>query len=72
MDAVPGRLNETWFNADKEGIFFGQCSELCGKNHAYLPIVVKVVSKDIYEKWLDGAILEFAGKPRKIEIALNN
>ena len=72
MDAVPGRLNETWFNADKEGIFFGQCSELCGKNHAYMPIVVKVVSKDIYEKWLDGAILEFAGKPRKIEIALNN
>ena len=72
MDAVPGRLNETWFNADKEGIFFGQCSELCGKNHAYMPIVVKVVSKDIYEKWLDGAILEFAGKPRKIEIALND
>ena len=72
MDAVPGRLNETWFNADKEGIFFGQCSELCGKNHAYMPIVVKVVSKDIYEKWLDGAILEFAGKPRKIEIAFNN
>ena len=72
MDAVPGRLNETWFNADKEGIFFGQCSELCGKNHAYMPIVVKVVSKDIYEKWLDGAILEFAGKPRKIDIALNN
>ena len=72
MDAVPGRLNETWFNADKEGIFFGQCSELCGKNHAYMPIVVKVVSKDIYEKWLDGAIVEFAGKPRKIEIALNN
>ena len=72
MDAVPGRLNETWFNADREGIFFGQCSELCGKNHAYMPIVVKVVSKDIYEKWLDGAILEFAGEPRKIDVALNN
>jgi cytochrome c oxidase subunit 2 len=72
MDAVPGRLNETWFNADREGIFFGQCSELCGKNHAYMPIVVKVVSKDVYEKWLDGAILEFAGEPRKIEVALNN
>jgi cytochrome c oxidase subunit 2 len=70
MDAVPGRLNETWFNADKEGIFFGQCSELCGKNHAYMPIVVKVVSKDVYEKWLDGAILEFAGEPRKIDVAL--
>jgi cytochrome c oxidase subunit 2 len=71
MDAVPGRLNETWFNADKEGIFFGQCSELCGKNHAYMPIVVKVVSKEIYEKWLDGAILEFAGEPRKIDVASN-
>lgn len=72
MDAVPGRLNETWFNADREGIFFGQCSELCGKNHAYMPIVVKVVSKDVYERWLDGAILEFAGEPRKIDVALNN
>ena len=72
MDAVPGRLNETWFNADKEGIFFGQCSELCGKNHAYMPIVVKVVSKEVYEQWLDGAITEFAGKPRKIDLAQYN
>jgi len=71
MDAVPGRLNETWFNADKEGVFFGQCSELCGKNHAYMPIVVKVVSKEIYTKWLDDAITEFAGEPRKIDLALN-
>ena len=71
MDAVPGRLNETWFNADKEGIYFGQCSELCGKNHAYMPIVVKVVSPDLYKQWLDSAILEFAGEPREIEIALN-
>ncbi len=72
MDAVPGRLNETWFNADREGIYFGQCSELCGKNHAYMPIVVKVVSMDVYEQWLDGAILEFAGEPRRIELALND
>ena len=72
MDAVPGRLNETWFNADKEGIFFGQCSELCGKNHAYMPIVVKVVSKELYKKWLAGAITEFAGEPQKITIALSN
>ncbi len=71
MDAVPGRLNETWFNADKEGVFFGQCSELCGKNHAYMPIVVKVVSKELYERWLDSAITEFAGQPRKIDLALN-
>ena len=72
MDAVPGRLNETWFNADKEGVFFGQCSELCGKNHAYMPIVVKVVSKESYGKWLDDAIIEFAGEPRTIDVALNN
>ena len=71
MDAVPGRLNETWFNADKEGVYFGQCSELCGKNHAFMPIVVKVVSKEVYELWLDGAITEFAGEPRKIDLALN-
>jgi len=71
MDAVPGRLNETWFNADKEGVFFGQCSELCGKNHSYMPIVVKVVSKELYELWLDSAITEFAGEPRKIDLALN-
>ena len=72
MDAVPGRLNETWFNADREGIYFGQCSELCGKNHAYMPIVVKVVSMAVYQQWLDGAILEFAGEPRRIELALND
>lgn len=60
MDAVPGRLNETWFKAEKEGIYFGQCSELCGKNHAYMPIVVKVVSEKVYDEWLNGAIEEFA------------
>ena len=70
MDAVPGRLNETWFRAETEGVYFGQCSELCGKNHAYMPIVVKVVSKEVYEKWLDSAILEFAGQPRQIKLAL--
>ena len=70
MDAVPGRLNETWFRVETEGVYFGQCSELCGKNHAYMPIVVKVVSKEVYEKWLDSAILEFAGQPRQIKLAL--
>ena len=71
MDAVPGRLNETWFNADKEGVFFGQCSELCGKNHAYMPIVVKVVSKEVYEQWLEGAVTEFAEGPQQIYLASN-
>ena len=45
IDAVPGRLNETWFKATREGIYYGQCSELCGKDHAYMPIAVRVVSE---------------------------
>ena len=54
IDAVPGRLNETWFQAEEEGIYFGQCSELCGKNHSYMPITVKVVSQEAYDAWLTG------------------
>ena len=53
IDAVPGRLNETWFKAEQEGIYFGQCSELCGKNHSYMPITVKVVSQEAYDAWLE-------------------
>ncbi|MDQ2092062.1 cytochrome c oxidase subunit II [Marimonas arenosa] len=52
QDAVPGRLAQLWFKAEKEGIYFGQCSELCGKDHAYMPITVKVVSQEAYDKWL--------------------
>ncbi|MEM7635300.1 MAG: cytochrome c oxidase subunit II [Pseudomonadota bacterium] len=55
IDAVPGRLNETWFKAEKEGVFYGQCSELCGKDHAYMPITVRVVSEDEYAAWLEKA-----------------
>jgi cytochrome c oxidase subunit 2 len=51
-DAVPGRLNETWFNARKEGVFYGQCRELCGKDHAYMPIAVRVVSAEAYAAWM--------------------
>jgi cytochrome c oxidase subunit 2 len=61
IDAVPGRLNETWFRAEEEGVYFGQCSELCGKNHAYMPITVKVVSQEAYDAWLDWAIDEYGG-----------
>jgi cytochrome c oxidase subunit 2 len=61
IDAVPGRLNETWFRAEKEGIYFGQCSELCGKNHSFMPITVKVVSQEAYDAWLDWAIDEYGG-----------
>ena len=69
QDAVPGRLAELWFAAEKEGVYFGQCSELCGKDHAYMPITVKVVSQEAYEQWLDGAIEEYAGTPRTIDVA---
>ena len=69
QDAVPGRLAELWFNADREGVYFGQCSELCGKDHAYMPITVKVVSQEAYDAWLAGAIEQYAGKPRSVTVA---
>lgn len=69
QDGVPGRLAELWFEAEKEGVYFGQCSELCGKDHSYMPITVKVVSQEEYDKWLDGAIEEFAGTPRSVAVA---
>ena len=75
QDAVPGRLGQLWFKAEKEGVYFGQCSELCGQDHAYMPITVKVVSQENYEAWLSGAIEEFAGLEgvdSKIELALFN
>lgn len=52
IDAVPGRLNETWFNARETGIYYGQCSELCGKDHAYMPIAVRVVTKEEYAAFI--------------------
>jgi cytochrome c oxidase subunit 2 len=63
QDAVPGRLAQLWFEAEKEGVYFGQCSELCGQAHAYMPITVKVVSEEEYAAWLEGAIEEYAGDP---------
>jgi cytochrome c oxidase subunit II len=59
-DAVPGRLNETWFKAKREGVYYGQCSELCGTNHAFMPIAIRVVSDAKYTEWLDGAKKKFA------------
>ena len=58
--AVPGRLNETWFQADKVGIYYGQCSVLCGKLHGFMPIKIVVVSDEDYARWLKGAKLKFA------------
>lgn len=60
MDAVPGRINETWFKATKEGTYYGECSELCGARHAYMPIEVKVVSQSAYDAWIAGAKKKFA------------
>ena len=71
QDGIPGRLAELWFAAEQEGIYFGQCSELCGKDHAYMPITVKVVSQEEYEAWLDGAIEQYAGIPRDVQVASN-
>ena len=59
-DAVPGRINETWFKAEKEGTYYGQCSELCGIKHAFMPITVKVVSEEDYKEWLSEARVKFA------------
>jgi cytochrome c oxidase subunit 2 len=73
-DAVPGRLNETWFKATKEGLYYGQCSELCGNGHAYMPIVIEVVSKAKFDEWVKEAQSKFAkvdGTPPAADVALN-
>ena len=64
-DAVPGRINETWFKAEKEGIFYGQCSELCGIKHAFMPITVEVVSEEKYKEWVEMAKVKYAMYPEK-------
>jgi len=70
-DAVPGRINETWFKADRTGTFYGQCSELCGIKHAYMPITVNVVTEEEYSQWLDKAKVEFAKEEinKKMKVA---
>ena len=63
IDAIPGRLNETWFKANKVGVYYGQCSELCGKDHAYMPIAVRVVSEQDFAAWVEAAKKKFAANP---------
>ena len=70
QDGVPGRLAELWFAAEKEGIYFGQCSELCGKDHAYMPITVQVVSQEAYDAWLAEAKEEYASLPQTYQVAM--
>jgi cytochrome c oxidase subunit 2 len=60
IDAIPGRLNETWFKATREGVYYGQCSELCGKDHAFMPIAVRVVSERDFNAWTEQAKKKFA------------
>jgi cytochrome c oxidase subunit II len=60
IDAIPGRLNETWFKATKLGMFYGQCSELCGKDHAFMPIAVRVVNDQEFAAWVETAKKKFA------------
>ena len=77
QDAVPGRLGQLWFKADREGIYFGQCTTLCGKDHAYMPITVKVVSEAKYAEWLEKAKagdvqLSSIADPAPVQLAANN
>ena len=77
QDGVPGRTAALWFKAEKEGIYFGQCSELCGQMHAYMPITVKVVSEAAYAQWLAAAKtgeyqLSHVAQPTAVDVALND
>ena len=63
IDAIPGRLNETWFKATKTGMFYGQCSELCGKDHAFMPIAIRVVSDQEFAAWVETAKKKYATNP---------
>ncbi len=63
IDAIPGRLNETWFKATKTGMFYGQCSELCGKDHAFMPIAVRVVNDQEFAAWVETAKKKYAANP---------
>ena len=63
IDSIPGRLNETWFKATKVGVYYGQCSELCGKDHAFMPIAVRVVNDQEFAAWVEAAKKKFAANP---------
>lgn len=71
QDGVPGRIAELWFKAETEGVYFGQCSELCGKDHAYMPITVKVVSETVYNDWVARTKSADAGTSAAVQVASN-
>ena len=70
LDGVPGRLNETWVRVEKEGTYYGQCSELCGTGHGFMPIQVKVVSKEAFKVWVEKAKVEYASRDGKSGVKL--
>ena len=70
MDAVPGRLNETWFKAEREGLYYGQCSELCGRDHAFMPIAIRVVSEARYSAWKTAAATDLKGANKALMAAV--
>jgi cytochrome c oxidase subunit 2 len=72
MDAIPGRLNQTWFKVEKEGVYYGQCYFICGKDHAYMPIAIRAVSRPEYEKWLAEAKQKFAKNDSPVRVANNH
>jgi cytochrome c oxidase subunit 2 len=69
IDSVPGRLNETWFKATREGVYYGQCSELCGRDHAFMPIAVRVVSEQAFAAWVDDAKKKYGAAPSTTKMA---
>ena len=71
VDAVPGRLNSTWFRADREGVYYGQCSELCGQDHAFMPIAIRVVNDDLYKRWLEAAQKDTDEAKKLLEASVN-
>ncbi|MGV3548307.1 cytochrome c oxidase subunit II [Rhizobium sp.] len=71
IDAVPGRMNETWFKPEREGLYYGQCSELCGKDHAFMPIAIRVVSEDKYNAWLAAAATDLPGAYKALIAAVD-
>jgi cytochrome c oxidase subunit 2 len=70
VDAIPGRLNETWFKATREGVYYGQCSELCGRNHAFMPIAVRVVSDQAFAAWIEEAKKRYSAAPDDRPVAV--
>ncbi len=72
IDAVPGRMNETWFKAEAEGLYYGQCSELCGKDHAFMPIAFRVVSEEQYNTWLAAAADDVGSANKALMASVEN